>query len=96
MRIEFTFEPHFARQVGIREIEDHGAPYPKVDRPLTCCAIAWTTGTDKARESRWANGPSTATNGVRRPAASQPACVPFVIRCVLLHNAPGVRFAKSP
>src|SRR5437867_6522602 len=38
--------------------------------PLARCAIACTTGTDKASESRRASGPSTCTNGVRTPAAS--------------------------
>src|SRR3954471_21430884 len=40
-------------------------------RPRARAAIACTTGTDSANESRPLNGPSTRTNAVRRPAASQ-------------------------
>src|SRR5271169_2936400 len=36
--------------------------------------MAWTTGTDSVSASRLANGPSTLTNGVRRPDTSQIAC----------------------
>jgi hypothetical protein len=32
VRIEFAFEPHFARQVGVSEVDDHRAPYREVDR----------------------------------------------------------------
>jgi putative tryptophan/tyrosine transport system substrate-binding protein len=42
-------------------------------------AIACTRGTDKAKESRLANGPSTPTNGVRRPVASQTEFFSFSI-----------------
>src|ERR1700756_2152562 len=39
--------------------------------PATRAAMACTTGTDKDKESRDANGPSTPTKGVRTPAANQ-------------------------
>ena len=32
MRIELGFEPHFARQIGVGEIDNHRAPYREVDR----------------------------------------------------------------
>src|SRR5258708_7494029 len=54
--------------------------------------MAWTTGTDNAKESRCANGPSTPTNGVRMPAASQIDCSLFAI--APLYHAP--RAVPSP
>jgi hypothetical protein len=33
MRIELAFEPHFARQIGIGQIDNDRAPDAEVDRP---------------------------------------------------------------
>jgi hypothetical protein len=55
-------------------------------------AMACPTGTDNANESRCANGPSTPTNGVRTPAASQIDCSLFAT--VPLYHAP--RALQSP
>ncbi len=72
MRIELAVEPDFARQIGVSEIADHDAPDAEVDRAVDLLRHRLDDGHRQARASRdSASGPSTATNGVRRPAASQ-------------------------
>src|SRR2546425_7363188 len=57
--------------------------------PVTCLAMAWTTGTESARASRPEKGPSTRRNGVRSPAASQIAGLAGGLIGLFCTNSPG-------
>jgi hypothetical protein len=60
------------RNAGAIRVQTFGsAPHGKVDRPAHPFVMAFVTGTEGTSESRPANGPSAATNGLQTPAANQ-------------------------